>query len=263
MSTAAKPRLIAIANQKGGTGKSTVAVNVAAAIGEWDRKALVVDIDPQADASTMLGVDPGEAEHTIYDVLTGACELPEAIAHNVAAGVDLVIGSERMADVELTLAGQMMRERYLADALSGHTAAYDLVLLDCPPNLGLPTVNAFCAAPEVLVVVSMTDRNAYKGALALCTTVNELRRKGVSVAVTGIVRNSVDTHRSTYRLLNQALVSAGLPVLKAEIPMRADFQNAVTAGVPLVCFSPDHIGAEAMRRLADELLDGRQAQQAA
>jgi chromosome partitioning protein len=158
-----------------------------------------------------------------------------------------------MGDVELTLAGEMMRERYLADALAGQIEDYDLVLVDCPPNLGLLTVNAFCAAPEVLVVVSMTDRNAYKGALALLATVNKLRRKGVDVAVTGIVRNNVDRHRSTYRLLNKALVGARLPLLRTEVPLRAGFQNAVTAGVPLVHFSPDHIGAQAIRNIAGEL----------
>jgi cellulose biosynthesis protein BcsQ len=104
------------------------------------------------------------------------------------------------------------------------------------------------------VVVSMTDRNAYKGAMALLSTVNALRRNGVDVTVSGVVRNSVDPHRSTYRLLNAALVEAGLPLLATEVPMRAGFQNAVTAGVPLLAFSPDHVGAVAIRRLAAELL---------
>jgi len=246
-------RVIAVANQKGGAGKSTIAVNVAAAVGERGLRALVVDVDPQADATTMLGIDPDVQPRTLYDVFVGACELPEAIAPGVAPGVDLAVGSERMGDVELTLAGEMMRERYLADALAGQLEDYDLVLIDCPPNLGLLTVNAFCAAPEVLVVVSMTDRNAYKGALALLATVNKLQRKGVNVAVTGIVRNNVDRHRSTYRLLNEALAEARLPLLRTEVPLRAGFQNAVTAGVPLVHFSPDHIGAQAIRNIAGEL----------
>lgn len=196
-------------------------------------------------------------------MFVGSCELPAAIALSVAPGVDLVIGSERMGDVELTLAGEMMRERYLADALAGHVDGYDLVLVDCPPNLGLLTVNAFCAAPEVLVVISMTDRNAYKGAMALFATVSKLRRKGVDVAVTGVVRNNVDRHRSTYRLLNEALSEARLPLLGTEIPMRAGFQNAVTAGVPLVQFSPDHVGAQAMRDIARELVPGVARQKAA
>jgi chromosome partitioning protein len=245
--------VIAVANQKGGTGKSTIASNLAAVVGERGMRALLIDIDPQADATTMFGIDPSARPHTLYDVMVGSCELPAAITPDVATGVDLAVGSERMGDVELTLAGEMMRERYLTDALAGHIDAYDLVLIDCPPNLGLLTINAFCAAPEVLVVVSMTDRNAYKGAIALLATVQKLQRKGVDIAITAIVRNNVDCHRRTYRLLDQALVESGLPLLTTQVPMRAGFQDAVTAGVPLVHFNPDHIGAQAIRDIADEL----------
>jgi chromosome partitioning protein len=249
-----KPRVIAVANQKGGTGKSTVTVNVAAAVGETARRALVVDLDPQADATTMLGIDPDSSQRTLYDVFVGGCELPGAIATEVAPGVDLAIGTERMGDVELTLAGEMMRERYLDDTLDDHLDRYDLVLLDCPPNLGLLTVNAFCAASAVLIVVSMTDRNAYKGAMALAATVAKLQRKGAEASIAGILRNNVDRQRSTYRLLNDALAGAGLPLLKTEIPLRASFQNAVTAGIPIIKFRPDSIGAEAMRAVAAELV---------
>jgi chromosome partitioning protein len=251
----AERRTIAIANQKGGTGKSTVAVNLAAALGAGGRHVLVVDVDSQADATSMCGVDPDAPARTLYDVLVGACELPDAILTDVMPGVDLAVGHERMADVELTLAGEMMRERFLLEALEGHVDDYDFVFLDCPPNLGLLTINAFCAASEVLVVISMTDRNAYKGAMALMNTIATLRRKKVDVEVTAVLRNNVDPHRSTYRLLNEALTAAQLPLLDSEIPMRAGFQNAVTAGVPLVHFDPTHPGAEAMRKVASELLE--------
>jgi chromosome partitioning protein len=248
-------RVIAIANQKGGAGKTTVAVNLAIAAGESGQRVLLVDVDPQADATSMFRVDARTAEFTLYDVLTGGCELPGAIAEQIAPGVDLVIGSERMADVELTLAAQMMRERYLDDALKDHAANYDLVLIDCPPNLGLLTVNALVAADEVLIVISMIDRNAYKGAMALLDTINALRIKDVQIKLTGVLRNNVDRSRQAYRILNDAIeATPELPLLKTEIPMRAEFQNAVVAGTPLLLRNPDHIGSDALRRAAAELL---------
>jgi chromosome partitioning protein len=257
-------RVIAVANQKGGAGKTTVTVNLAVALGEAGKRVLVVDVDPQSDATNMLGVDPADVERTLYDVLTGACELPEATLANRAPGVDLAVGHERMADVELTLAAQMMRERYLADALAGHTDAYDVVLIDCPPNLGLLTVNALFAAGEVLIVVSMIDRNAYKGAMALLETIAQLRAKGVPIEVAGVLRNVVERTRQTYNALNNALLAdAALPLLAAEIPMRAEFQNAGTAGQPLLLRSPDHIGAHALRKAAAELLANKPLQKAA
>jgi chromosome partitioning protein len=121
----------------------------------------------------------------------------------------------------------------------------------------LLTINAFCAAAEVLVVVSMIDRNAYKGAMSLIATVRALQRKKVAVEVTAVLRNNAEPTRSTYQLLSGALLDANLPLLATEIPLRAGFQNAVTAGVPLVRFDRAHPGTAAIRRLAAEL--GRNA----
>jgi chromosome partitioning protein len=251
MSTVA--RTIAVANQKGGTGKSTIAVNLAVALGESGKRVLLVDVDPQADATSMFGVEVSDNQRSLYDVMLGEAELPNAVLRHVTPGVDLMAGDERMTDVELTLAGELMRERFLADAIEAHLEKYDLVFLDCPPNLGLLTINAFCAAREILVVVSMIDRNAYKGAMSLLATVRTLQRKKVPVTVSAVLRNNAEPTRSTYRVLSDALLDANLPLLATEVPMRAGFQNAVTAGMPLVRYEPAHPGAAAMRRLAAEL----------
>jgi len=246
-------RVIAIANQKGGAGKSTVTVNLAVALGQAGRRTLVVDADPQFDTTAMLGHDPEDAPHTIADVFLGEAEADAALLHGVAPEVDLLAGDGRMADVELTLVSQVRREEFLAEALTEAIPAYDYVLIDCPPNLGLLTVNAFVAADEVLVPISMIDRNAYKGASTLLTTLATLRKRRVNVETLGLLRNNVDVRRNTFQTLNDALPELDAPLLEAQIPMRSGFHDATTEGVPLVIRKPDGRAAQAFRDLALEI----------
>lgn len=249
-------RVIAVANQKGGAGKSTVTVNLAVALGQAGKRVLVVDADPQFDSTAMLGRAPEDAEHTIADVFLGTADAAPAIRSAVAPGVDLLAGDARMADVELTLVSQVRREEFLAEALREVLAAYDYLLIDCPPNLGLLTVNAFVAADEVLIPISMIDRNAFKGASTLLSTLETLRSRRVSVETLGLLRNNVDARRNTFQTLDDALPALGAPVLSAQIPMRSGFHDATTEGIPLMLRRPDSREAEAFRELATEIDGG-------
>jgi chromosome partitioning protein len=208
-------RVIAVANQKGGAGKSTVTVNLAVALGQAGKRVLVVDADPQFDSTAMLSCAPEDAPHTIADVFLGTVEAAPAVRSAVAPSVDLLAGDSRMADVELTLVSQVRREEFLAEALRDLLADYDYLLIDCPPNLGLLTVNAFVAADEVLIPISMIDRNAYKGASTLLSTLRTLRSRRVSVETLGLLRNNVDARRNTFQTLDDALPALGAPVLSA------------------------------------------------
>lgn len=248
-------RVVSVANQKGGTGKSTITTNLAVAAGEDGLRVLVVDLDPQADATGMFGIDPlSSGLPTLAEVLFGEADAASAVSADVCPNVDVLAASPRLAQAELTLAGEAMREWFVLDAIGPICGDYDLVLIDCPPNLGLLTVNAFCASSDVLIVVSMRDRNAWKGALALANTVTKLAAKRVPIRVSGVLRNQADPNRVTYRLLSSALESSGLPLLASQVPERAEFQNAVTASQPLLIYSPRHEGAEAIRRVAREFL---------
>ncbi len=249
-------RVIAVANQKGGAGKSTVTVNLAVALGQAGKRVLVVDADPQFDSTAMLSCSPEDAAHTIADVFLGTSEAEPAVRDAVAPGVDLLAGDSRMADVELTLVSQVRREEFLAEALRDVLSRYDYLLIDCPPNLGLLTVNAFVAADEVLIPISMIDRNAYKGASTLLSTLETLRSRRVSVETLGLLRNNVDARRNTFQTLDDALPALGAPVLSAQIPMRSGFHDATTEGIPLMLRRPDSREAEAFRELATEIDGG-------
>src|SRR4051794_5557614 len=158
------PRTIAVSSQKGGIGKTTTTANLGLAWGETGRRVLVVDLDPQFALTRRFGVSPAAAPATVYDLLVGD-ETLEAAVVRVGRGVELLAARRELAPLELALAGEHHRERFLAELLAHETERYDVVLIDCPPTLGLLTVNAIVAAGEVLVPVNMTDEGALQGAV--------------------------------------------------------------------------------------------------
>jgi len=244
-------RVIAVANQKGGVAKTTSVANIAAALADSGQRVLAVDVDPQFRLTVLLGADPGAPTPSLLEVLTGECDVPEATTHTAVAGVDLLPSRRTLTGAELSLVGQVRREEFLRRALEEHIGGYDTVLLDCPPNLGLLTVNALCAAGEVVVPVSMTDAGAVQGAVELQGTVATLVKGGIRVGITAVVRTMCDPRRLLYRAIRESLGQLGLPEAHSDIPLRAEFQNA---SLPLVVTAPDNAGAIAYRRVADELI---------
>ncbi len=249
-------RVIAFANQKGGVAKTTSVANVAGAMAADGARVLAVDVDPQFRLTVMLGTNPADSAVSLLDVLTGTCEVPDALLSTNLPGVDLLPSRRELNGAELSLVTQVRREEFLRRALEPHTDAYDVVLLDCPPNLGLLTVNALCAASEVVVPVSMSDVGSLQGAVELQGTVATLVKSGIPTAIVAVLRTMADRRRLLYRAINDALPGLGLPIADTEIPLRADFQNAAGA---LIAIAPDSAGAIAYRNFATELVQRRGA----
>lgn len=245
-------RRIAIGSQKGGVGKTTTTANLAAAWGERGQRVLAVDFDPQFGLTRAFGMAPSQADATVYEVVLGDAALPEAVA-SVAPGVTLLSGHRALGRLELALVGEVRREEFLRRALE-RASDYDYVVIDCPPNLGLLTVNALCAAPEVIAPVSMLDPGALQGVGELRATVAKLAEGGIDVRIASVVKTCVDRRRLLYRELEDVLEALGLPVTDEEVPLlTAQFGDALARGRPLVVDRPDSAGACAYRRLAEEL----------
>ena len=256
------PRVIAISSQKGGVGKTTTAKELAAAWGESGRGVLVIDADPSFAVTRALGLT-SRPDATVYDVMKGDCDVSAATSPASAPGVDVVPGDRRMEALALALVSQFKREEVLARALEGHVSSYDIVVIDTQPGLGQLTVNALCAASEVLIPVAMTDPDALQGAAEARPAVAQLATQGLDLRVRALVKTRANPSRRIYRELavsfhdgGQApLSSLGVPIAETEIPLcDAAFGESAAAHIPLVCSHPDSKGACAYRRLAAELL---------
>lgn len=245
-------RTIAVASQKGGVGKTTTVANLAAGWSALGARVLAVDFDPQFALTRAFGLAPSEAPATVVELLSGERELTEAVARDVVPGVELLASRRELANLELSLVSELKREEFLAQALAG-ASHHDVVLIDCPPNLGLLTVNALFAAGEVLVPVSMLDGGAFQGAGEVIATIRRLAHRGVVLQIAALVRTLVDRRRVSYQAISDALAELDAPLATTEIPLRADFNTALLHGRPLAAMRSDGAGALAYRRLAEEL----------
>jgi chromosome partitioning protein len=248
-------RVIAIANQKGGVGKTTTAVNTAACLAEAGAEALVIDLDPQSNATSGLGVVAQDDEHSVYGVVGGRHAAPEAIVPTSVEHLFVLPACPSLAGAVVELADVDNTEFVLRDALQGHLERYDYVFIDCPPSLGVLTVNGLTAAGEVLVPVQ-AEYYALEGLAQLLETVALVRRRlNPSLRLLGVL---VTMHDSRTRLSKEVAAEVqshlGGDVFETVIPRNVRLSEAPSYGQPISRYDPASAGSDAYFDLAIEVM---------
>jgi chromosome partitioning protein len=251
---ASSPVIYAVANQKGGVGKTTTAVNLAASLAAAEQRTLLVDCDPQGNASSGVGVRRHMVERTLYDVLIGEAVLPDVIRRTAVPLLDVVPATQDLVAVELELVDAQDRATRLRDALRPHVGNYDYVVLDCPPSLGLLTLNALTAANRVLVPLQC-EYYALEGLTHLMATIDRVKGAfNADLGVEGIVLTMFDGRNSlTHQVADE--VKAHFHVFDAIIPRNVKLSEAPSHGKPALLYDAASKGAQGYLSLAREILE--------
>lgn len=250
--------IIAIANQKGGVAKTTTCLNLGHALSEGGRKVLLVDLDPQSSLTISLGFDVRELPSTIYDVLLdtkAGLSIKDIIQKTSMKGVDVAPSSIELSKAEMDLFSEMNRERALKDALKPIQSAYDYVLIDCPPSLGLLTTNALAAADSVLIPLQ-SDYLAMRGAELLLATIEKVRRKlNPKLELLGVLVTMYDGRTSHSRdVLKEVRAAFGDRTFGSVIPYSVRAKESVVSGKSILDYDGKSTLARSYRALANEIL---------
>ncbi len=249
------PTIYAFANQKGGVGKTTTAINLAAFLAAREFRVLLVDMDPQANSTSSLGIDKRTLEHSIYQVLMGDARIDDVIMLTKRLHLDIVPSSSALAGAEVELVSVVGRERLLAAALTSIASKYDYILVDSPPSLGLLTVNALVAADAVIIPIQC-EYLALEGLSQLLETVHLVQeRLNSRLRIAGMVMTMFDS-RTHLALQVIEDVAKHFPdqIFRSVIPRSVRIAEAPSYGEPLVSFDPKSRGAQAYEALTQELL---------
>jgi len=246
-------RIIAVANQKGGVGKTTTTVNLSASLAMAGCRVLLIDLDPQGNATMGVGVDKNEVEHNIYDWLIDDLDLDQ-VAVKCPTGLSLIPSNTDLTAAEIELLGVEQRELRLKQRLTFKLGAFDYVLIDCPPSLNILTINALVAADGILVPMQC-EYYALEGLTALLETVERIKESAnPGIEIEGILRTMYDPRNSLTRDVSRQLIQYfGDKVFRTVIPRNVRLAEAPSHGLPAILYDRQSRGAVAYMALAGEL----------
>ncbi|MBR6322409.1 MAG: ParA family protein [Lachnospiraceae bacterium] len=251
-------RIIAIANQKGGVGKTTTVINLSASLAELGKKVLTIDMDPQGNTSSGLGLDKDNLDMTVYQLMIGECELTECRYASVVDGVDVLPATVHLAGAEVELIGIPKSQFILKNGIAGVRDEYDYILIDCPPSLNLLTINAMTAADAVLVPIQC-EYYALEGLSQLLYTIGLVQKSlNPKLEIEGVVFTMYDARTNlSMQVVENVKENLRQNIYKTIIPRNVRLAEAPSHGLPINLYDSRSAGAEAYRQLAKEVVKHR------
>ena len=249
-------RIIAIANQKGGVGKTTTAINLSACLAEAEKKVLTIDMDPQGNTTSGLGVDKTECENTVYELILGECTLQDCLIHTEIENLDLISSNINLAGAEIELLNIDDKEYVLKKEIDTIRDNYDFIIIDCPPSLNMLTINAMTTANTVLVPIQC-EYYALEGLSQLMYTIDLVQQRlNPTLEMEGVVFTMYDARTNlSLQVVENVKNNLDTTIYKTIIPRNVRLAEAPSHGIPINLYDTRSTGAESYRLLAQEVIE--------